>query len=202
MTPPAAAPTAAPRYLSSPRVSRVVRSCSHPPVVCRSSLSCAISQFSCVRNCRAVPAVLAVPAMPVEKDQVQPHRSTLPLVHPVEALDARSSAACSLGVELPHSKVCWDMHRLRRLRTHRLRTLRLCTLRLRTLRLRTLRLRALRRSSLSGDPGLLRIDHGHSLLSGQPTVIRGLFGHHKCTKAAAFSQLQPGCGISYLCRHD
>jgi len=75
-------------------------------------VACAISELSCVRDCGAVAAVLAVPTVLVEKDQMRPDYPVIRFIDPKETLHRRSGAALRDRVELSNVKT---RNRLRRL---------------------------------------------------------------------------------------
>jgi hypothetical protein len=63
-------------------------------------LSCASTSFLSVRHGRTIPAVLAVPPMPVEENQMGSNRTVRDLFgDPKELLDRRCRTALLLGIE-------------------------------------------------------------------------------------------------------
>src|SRR5438270_13590226 len=84
---------------------RVSLSCSHPSVVCRSMVTFAVSVLHCVLHRRAATSVLAIPAMPIEEDQMALHRAVWPfLPQPVQALDGSPCSTLALGIKLLNAK--------------------------------------------------------------------------------------------------
>jgi len=74
-------------------------------------VSCAISERSCVRDCGAVAAVLAVPTVMVEKNQMRPDNPIVRFIDPKETLHRGGGTAFRDWVELSNVKT---RNRLRR----------------------------------------------------------------------------------------
>ena len=73
--------------------------------------SCAVTELHRMRHCRAVPAVLAIPAVPIEKNEMVGDRSGLAFFpDPEQALHRRACSALALRVEFFNTKRGWSCH--------------------------------------------------------------------------------------------
>src|SRR5690348_15395073 len=113
---PGVAPTVESRCPPCPHSSRVSRSCSHPTVVSKSivavrqhrnfrrALRAPLGKLLCVHDGGAFASMLAVPSVPVEKDEMRSKSIGGFLVDPEKLLDRCTSPAFLLRVERGNSE--------------------------------------------------------------------------------------------------